>query len=45
MINTIKRAKRDWNYIEENYKYAKINFFYAYMDVKNVSLTDIEFSP
>ena len=46
MINTIKRVKRDWNYLyEKNYKYAKVTFFNKIMDVKTVTLKEIEFTP
>lgn len=45
MINTIKHVGNDWNYLHDNYQYARINYFNEDMKVQSVTLKDIEFNP
>lgn len=45
MLNTIKRVGNNWDYIHDNYQYARVVFFNEFMGVKSTSLKDIEFTP
>ena len=45
MLNIIKHVGNDWNYLHDNYQYARINFFNEDMKVKTATLKDIEFTP
>ena len=44
-MNKIKHVGNDWNYLHDNYQYARINFFNDDMKVKTATLKDIKFNP
>lgn len=44
MLETIERVGNNWNYLHDNYQYTRITFFNEYMNVKSVSLKDINFT-
>ena len=44
-MNKIKHVGNDWNYLHDNYQYARINFFNDDMKVKTTTLKDIKFNP
>ena len=45
MMETIKKVGDNWEYLHDNYQYARVKFFKNYMKVKKVTLKDIEFHP
>ena len=45
MLKTIKRVGDDWDYIHDNYQYARVVFFNEFMGVNSITLKDIEFFP
>ena len=43
-MDKIKNVGNDWNYLHDNYQYARVTFITDYMNVKSVSLKDVKFS-
>ena len=45
MLDSIKKVEDNWDYLYNNYDYARINFYNEYMQVKSVELKNLDFTP